>query len=921
MSRLESFTRKTPFSQLSQVPNRHSDKRGSQTAIDSPMERLRQRLAQTQLSHRTAKSLKVILALSLFSATQMVCLPQQATAQNGFGNLCAAPGKDGIDNGTVNIVNSYYPAPTGDTTISQGATSIDVGAIDPFGNQTPITPGDLLLIIQMQDADIDFSDTTAYGSGNASNNGSGSTAINQTGLYEYVVATSSVDTGGGTIQIRGTGAGGGLNNSYRKQAADITAHGQRTYQVVRVPQFSSTTLTGTIRSPGSWNGKSGGIVAIDVANTFTMANGTVDVQDKGFRGGGGTQNQDSYPEKEDVAFRTDGDVARGGVKGEGIAGTPLFVFDGTSTIDTGIDGYPRLASNDTYKSIGSTEGGSRARGAPGNAGGGGNQHNSGGGGGGNAGVGGNGGNSINTPPATEEEGTGISKPVGGRGGSPLSATPVPSRLVMGGGGGAGDANNGIAGSGGLGGGIVMIRAGTIAGSGKISARARDGVLTPTDDGGSGAGGGGSILIIAKGGSLANISLDVSGGKGGDTNTGQVIPYDFGPGGGGGGGVIFSSISTGITAVTGGQPGGSFNGQLGTSTTSVPRGATAGTDGLVSSGVTATQIPGIHSGADCSVNLSGRVWNDKNASITIDPTETGTNAGGLYAYLVDDNNKVVAKAVVQSNGSYTMVVPQNVSYKLRLSTDNSPTFGATAPTTSVPASWYNTGQNKNGTIDKTSLGEILVPIVTTDIIDQNFGVSQNARVLLVKRITEIQNNRIQNPNASSYQLDQVLDLPSFAADDPFPANNWPSNFLKGAYDGGPVKPGEIVEYTVYFMNANGSNVKNLKICDRIVGSQQFLTNAYGPNRDIEYQLGTNPIRYLTKDVNITVDRAQLDMSTGSISGCLAPSISGTNNGTVVIDITGTDSSVQDNITAIPGATAQGTPTNSYGYFRFKTIINP
>jgi uncharacterized repeat protein (TIGR01451 family) len=880
----------------------------------------RQRPLPHQRSHRKARTLGVIFALSLFSATQIVCLPQKATA-SGFGNLCAAPGKDGLDDGTINIVNSYYPAPAADTTISQGATSIDVGAIDPLGNQTPITPGDLLLIIQMQDADIDFSDTTAYGSGNSSNNGSGSTAINQTGLYEYVVATSSVGTGGGTIQIRGTGMGGGLNNSYRKQAAVITAHGQRSYQVVRVPQFSSTTLTTTIRSPGSWNGKTGGIVAIDVANTFTMANGTVDVQNKGFRGGGGTQNEGSYPAQEDVAFRTDGDVERGGVKGEGIAGTPLKVFNGTDTIDTGTDGYPRLASQDTYTSIGNTEGGSRARGAPGNAGGGGNQHNSGGGGGGNAGIGGNGGNSINTDSNNEREGTGISKPVGGRGGSLLSATPVPSRLVMGGGGGAGDANNGTAGSGGLGGGIVMIRAGTIAGNGTISARAKDGVTTPSDDGGSGAGGGGSILIMAKGGSLASISLNASGGKGGDTNTGQVIPYDFGPGGGGGGGVIFSSIPTGITTVAGGQPGGSFNGQLGTSTMGVTRGATAGTDGLVTSGVTTAQIPGIRSGADCSVNLSGKVWNDKNASITIDPTETGTNAGGLYAYLIDDNSTVVAKAAVQSNGSYTMVAPRNTSYKLRLATDSSLTFGATAPAISLPTTWYNTGKNKNGSIETTSPGEITVSIVETDILEQNFGIAQNARVLLVKRITEIQNDRTQNPNANDYKLDLVLDRPSFAADDPFPANNWPSDFLKGAYAAGPVKPGDIIEYTVYFMNANGSNATDFRLCDRIVGNQQFVPNAYGTNRDIEYQLGTNPIRYLTKDLNTAVDRAQLDMSTGTIVGCLNPSITGTNNGTVVIDITGTGSSVQDNITLIPGATDRGIPTNSYGYFRFKTKINP
>jgi uncharacterized repeat protein (TIGR01451 family) len=747
-----------------------------------------------------SRSFKLICAVGFAATPQLLWLPQTAQSQTVPSNLCAAPGKDGVDTGITSIVNSYYAGPDTDTIVNQGATSLPIGAINSQGNQTTITPGDLLLVIQMQDADINFTDTVNYGSG--AGTGFGATDINRTGFYEYVVAQNSVGASGGTLQIRGARAGGGLINSYRQQAANITSNGQRTYQVIRVPQFSNTTLSGTIRSPGSWNGKSGGIVAIDVANTLTMAGATIEVQDKGFRGGGGTTNTDTYPFQEDESFRTDGNVPRGGAKGEGIAGTPLFVFNGVSTINTGVDGYPRLPSADTYTTVinNNTNGGSRGRGAPGNAGGGGNQHNAGGGGGGNSGAGGQGGNSIKTPGNDDNTpGTGISKPIGGRGGAvfPITISPTIDRLVMGGGGGAGDANNGVAGSGGLGGGIIMIRAGTITGSGTISAKARDGVITPTDDGGSGAGAGGSILILAKSGSLANISLDARGGRGGDTNTANPINYDFGPGGGGGGGAIFSSIPTGTAMVTGGDPGKSFNGQLG-GTTGVTRGATAGSPGNVTvAGIGSAQVPGILSGADC-----------------------------------------------------------------------------------------------------------------------------NAKVLIVKRITEIQTNRTANPNDLSRALNQAIDRPSFAADDPAPVNNWPSNFLVGAYDAGQIKPGDVVEYTIYFLNSSGLNAKNVRICDRIVGAQTFVNDAYGPagsGKDIEYRLGTNPVRYLTRSVNTAVDRAQLDSSTGSIANCPDPTISGTNNGTVVIDITGT-SSVQDTLLSLPAATGQGT-ANSYGYFRFKTKINP
>jgi hypothetical protein len=404
--------------------------------------------------NRLARSFGALLTLGSIESAQMLWFPSATQAQVSAGALCATPGKDGVDLGAINIVNSYFPGTATDTTLNVGSTSIIFGAINSSGSQTTISPGDLLLIIQMQDADINFTDTSNYGAGNGT--GSGATAVNSTGLYEYVIAKGTVGTSGGVLQVQGAGSGGGLLNTYRQEAATAN-HGQRTYQVVRVPQYKNTTLSGTIRSPGAWDGKSGGIVVIDVADTFTLVNGTVEVQDKGFRGGGGTTNSDTYPNKEDEAFRTDGDLPRGGMKGEGIAGTPLKVFNGAVTFDTLIDGYPRLSTQDSYPQVNSS-GGSRARGAPGNAGGGGNQHNS-GGGGGNGGIGGQGGNSINSPPATEIQATGVSKPIGGRGGAPFTATA--NRLVMGGGGGAGDANNGVAGSGGLGGGIVTFGRGRL----------------------------------------------------------------------------------------------------------------------------------------------------------------------------------------------------------------------------------------------------------------------------------------------------------------------------------------------------------------------------------------------------------------------------------------------------------------------------
>ncbi|NJC96333.1 MAG: hypothetical protein FIB03_08350, partial [Anaerolineae bacterium] len=62
--------------------------------------------------------------------------------------VCGVPGKDGPAT-LGGVVNTYYP---GTANVSAGATSIPVGS--PSGAASPIQPGDLLLVVQMQAADI-----------------------------------------------------------------------------------------------------------------------------------------------------------------------------------------------------------------------------------------------------------------------------------------------------------------------------------------------------------------------------------------------------------------------------------------------------------------------------------------------------------------------------------------------------------------------------------------------------------------------------------------------------------------------------------------------------------------------------------------------------------------------------------------------
>ncbi len=437
-----------------------------------------------------------------------------------------ATGEDGAGGTLSGVINTYYP---GTATAAAGATSITLGA--SVGAATAISVGDLLLVIQMQDAAINSTNTDAYGDGVAGGVASGSTNLNNTGRFEYVIATNAVPAAGGVLNVASA-----LTNTYTNAAASAT-QGQRRFQVVRIPQYTAATLSSTLTAT-PWNGTAGGILAFDVAGNLTLNTATVSVNGRGFRGGqarqltggaGGTGTD--YRNLAANNFH--------GSKGEGIAGTPRYVWSSIAgAVDTGVDGYPN---------------GSSARGAPGNAGGGGtdsnpavNDENSGGGGGGNGGAGGRGGNAWNS-----------ADPIGGFGGAAFPG--AGNRLVLGGGGGAGTRNNstGLQSSGGAGGGIVMIRAGSTSGTATINADGETG-LTPANDGGGGGGAGGSVVVLAQTGGLAGLTVNARGGRGTDawpTQPPNGNPGErHGPGGGGGGGLVVVSSAPAAMTVTGGANG-------------------------------------------------------------------------------------------------------------------------------------------------------------------------------------------------------------------------------------------------------------------------------------------------------------------------------------------------------------------------------
>lgn len=190
--------------------------------------------------------------------------------------------------------------------------------------------GDRILVIQMQGATIDQSNSAGFGTIINTNNA---------GNFEFATVTAVAPT---TLALK--------NRLVR--AYTPSDH----VQAIRVASFTDITVIGTVTCP-QWNGSTGGVVALEVTGTMTL-NGAIDASGLGFRGGtianvptvcGGTNLDFFYP----------AGSLMGANKGEGIAAAQAAWTCG--------------------------------RGAIANGGGGGNNHNGGGGGGANFGAGGYGG--------------------------------------------------------------------------------------------------------------------------------------------------------------------------------------------------------------------------------------------------------------------------------------------------------------------------------------------------------------------------------------------------------------------------------------------------------------------------------------------------------------------------------------------------
>jgi uncharacterized repeat protein (TIGR01451 family) len=204
------------------------------------------------------------------------------------------------------------------------------------------------------------------------------------------------------------------------------------------------------------------------------------------------------------------------------------------------------------------------------------------------------------------------------------------------------------------------------------------------------------------------------------------------------------------------------------------------------------------------------------------------------------------------------------------------------------------------------------------------IASDPKLLLVKRITAInpgQPDAIQFDNFVNDGSTTDDEAPNWPDSDGNPSNNI-NTHLSGATIVPAVKPGDEVEYTIYFLSTGDINAKSVNICDAVPDYMTFVKNTYGVELGIGlgFDSTTIPLNPNLKLSNLLND----DQGDFYAPGTAPPAnlCKKVTPGNTLVDVNGTNNdngAVVVKIQDLPKADTPGVPTNSYGFIRFRAKV--
>jgi uncharacterized repeat protein (TIGR01451 family) len=133
----------------------------------------------------------------------------------------------------------------------------------------------------------------------------------------------------------------------------------------------------------------------------------------------------------------------------------------------------------------------------------------------------------------------------------------------------------------------------------------------------------------------------------------------------------------------------------------------------------------------------------------------------------------------------------------------------------------------------------------------------------------------------------------------------------------VKPGDEIEYTIYYLNAGENKATQARICDQLDNNLTFKTDfdatPANAGKGINLLPGGGTDQYLT---NLGTDSDKGKLTTPGLAGTSC-NLTGNTGSNLSSDVVVVD--VGDVASPLMGSTGVGVPTTSYGYIRFKTSV--
>jgi uncharacterized repeat protein (TIGR01451 family) len=256
----------------------------------------------------------------------------------------------------------------------------------------------------------------------------------------------------------------------------------------------------------------------------------------------------------------------------------------------------------------------------------------------------------------------------------------------------------------------------------------------------------------------------------------------------------------------------------------------------------------------TVTLSGLTTTTTTYSLNVPVTNTTGGSATLLGWIDFDRD-----GIFQSDEGATIAVPTGTNNANVTLTWNN--IGTTGPNIVAGASYARlrlttealTTSNAGGAFADGEVQDHTLTIVNP--------VSTTPNLLLVKRITRL--IRGETGAEIDYSSTFVNDGVANSQDD---NAKWPANYLAGVLQVNDARPGDTVEYTIYFLNAGTAPANNVRICDPLSKYLDYIPNTYTgetpTDGGLPFDLGlrltlgnsTPSTVYLTQE-NDTPDRGQ------------------------------------------------------------------